>query len=75
VAQVPSQNPQIFALGVKEIWETDKPLDTVVHTRLAAPTMRSAAASYPLDPNLVALGWWWTDYGTATSMCTSCCSG
>src|SRR3989449_6494805 len=29
---VPSENPQLFALGVKEIWETKRPLDTVVHT-------------------------------------------
>src|SRR2546430_12704680 len=25
---VPSENPQIYALGVKEIWETRQPLDT-----------------------------------------------
>src|SRR6185503_5350 len=30
--QVSSQNPQIFALGVKEIWETRRPLDAVIHT-------------------------------------------
>src|SRR6266513_5639044 len=29
---VTSENPQIFALGVKEIWETRRPLDTIVHT-------------------------------------------
>ena len=30
--KIKSGNPQIFALGVKEIWETLKPLDAVVHT-------------------------------------------
>jgi len=29
---VGSENPQIFALGVKEIWETKKPLAEVIHT-------------------------------------------
>ena len=29
---VTSENPQIFALGVKEIWETKRPLDSIVHT-------------------------------------------
>src|SRR6266850_2384506 len=29
---VTSENPQIFALGVKEIWETKRPLATIVHT-------------------------------------------
>src|SRR6185503_17566447 len=27
-----STNPQLFALGVKEIWETKKPLHAVIHT-------------------------------------------
>src|SRR5213082_3682470 len=30
--QVTAENPQIFALGVKEIWETKRPLGTNVHT-------------------------------------------
>ncbi len=29
---VRSPNPQIFALGVKEIWQVPKPLDRVIHT-------------------------------------------
>ncbi|NIT14025.1 MAG: electron transfer flavoprotein [Candidatus Dadabacteria bacterium] len=29
---VPRENPQIYALGVKEIWEVPKPLDRVIHT-------------------------------------------
>src|SRR6266581_5280746 len=55
---VPSQNPQIFALGVKEIWETQRPLDTIVHT-LGWPVPTDAFGGsflYPLEPNLVALG-------------------
>ena len=30
--RVGSPNPQIFALGVKEVWETQRPLQSVVHT-------------------------------------------
>ncbi len=57
-AGVTSDNPQIFALGVKEIWETKKPLDAVVHT-LGWPLPNDAFGGsfmYPLTPNLVALG-------------------
>jgi electron-transferring-flavoprotein dehydrogenase len=53
-----SPNPQIFALGVKEIWETTKPLDAVVHT-LGWPLPNDAFGGsfmFPLEPNLVALG-------------------
>ncbi|HEY8167045.1 MAG TPA: electron-transfer flavoprotein:ubiquinone oxidoreductase [Gemmatimonadaceae bacterium] len=52
------QNPQIFALGVKEVWETKTPLDAIVHT-LGWPLPRDAFGGsfmYPLTPNLVALG-------------------
>jgi electron-transferring-flavoprotein dehydrogenase len=55
---VPSQNPQIFALGVKEIWETKRPLDRVIHT-MGWPLPRDAFGGsfcYPLAPNLVAIG-------------------
>jgi electron-transferring-flavoprotein dehydrogenase len=55
---VPSQNPQIFALGVKEIWETKRPLDPIVHT-LGWPLGNDAFGGsfmYPLAPDLVALG-------------------
>jgi len=55
---VPSQNPQIFALGVKELWETRQPLDRVIHT-LGWPLPTDAFGGsfvYPLEPNLVALG-------------------
>ena len=56
--RVSSRNPQIFALGVKEIWETKQPLDRVVHT-LGWPLPNDAFGGsfmYPLEPNLVALG-------------------
>jgi electron-transferring-flavoprotein dehydrogenase len=55
---VPSENPQIFALGVKEIWETKRPLDRVIHT-LGWPLPSDAFGGsfcYPLAPNLVAFG-------------------
>ncbi len=55
---VSSPNPQIHALGVKEIWETKKPLDGIVHT-LGWPLPRSAFGGsflYPLADDLVALG-------------------
>src|SRR5688572_8707793 len=57
-AGVTADNPQIFALGVKEIWETKKPLDAIVHT-LGWPLPNDAFGGsfmYPLSPNLVALG-------------------
>jgi electron-transferring-flavoprotein dehydrogenase len=53
-----SQNPQIYALGVKELWETKVPLDSIVHT-LGWPLPRDAFGGswmYPLEPNLVSLG-------------------
>lgn len=56
--QVSSENPQIYALGVKEIWETKRPLDAIVHT-LGWPLPTDAFGGsfmYPLEPNLVALG-------------------
>jgi electron-transferring-flavoprotein dehydrogenase len=56
--RVGSENPQIFALGVKEIWETKRPLDRVIHT-MGWPLPNDAFGGsfcYPLEPNLVALG-------------------
>jgi electron-transferring-flavoprotein dehydrogenase len=55
---VPQENPQIYALGVKEIWETKKPLDAIVHT-LGWPLRTDTFGGsfmYPLEPNLVAIG-------------------
>ena len=57
-AGIRSENPQIYALGVKEIWETKKPLDAIIHT-LGWPLPTDAFGGsfmYPLTPNLVALG-------------------
>src|SRR5216117_4106998 len=56
--RVQAENPQIFALGVKELWETKQPLDRVIHT-LGWPLPSDAFGGsfmYPLEPNLVALG-------------------
>ena len=56
--RVGSENPQIYALGVKEIWETKRPLETIVHT-MGWPLPTDAFGGsflYPLEPNLVALG-------------------
>ena len=56
--EVPSDIPAIFALGVKELWETKRPLDRVVHT-LGWPLPTDAFGGsfmYPLEPNVVALG-------------------
>jgi electron-transferring-flavoprotein dehydrogenase len=51
-------NPQVYALGVKELWETRRPLDRVIHT-MGWPLPRDAFGGswlYPLEPNLVSLG-------------------
>jgi len=56
--KISSPNPQIFALGVKELWEVKRPLDAVIHT-LGWPFPRSAFGGsffYPLAPNLAAIG-------------------
>jgi electron-transferring-flavoprotein dehydrogenase len=56
--QVRSPNPQIYALGVKEVWEVKRPLDRVVHT-LGWPLPNDAFGGsfmYPLGPNQVSLG-------------------
>src|SRR5687768_422338 len=53
-----SGNPQIYALGVKEIWETKKPLDAIIHT-MGWPLPTDAFGGsfiYPLEPNVVAIG-------------------
>jgi electron-transferring-flavoprotein dehydrogenase len=53
-----SDNPQIYALGVKEIWETKRPLESVIHT-MGWPVPNDAFGGsfmYPLRPNLIALG-------------------
>ena len=53
-----SENPQIFALGVKEVWEVKKPLDAVIHT-MGWPLPSDAFGGsfmYPLSETQVALG-------------------
>jgi electron-transferring-flavoprotein dehydrogenase len=55
---VSSDNPQVFALGVKEIWETRKPLDAVIHSMgwPLPPDAFGGSFMYPLEPNVVAVG-------------------
>lgn len=56
--RIASDNPQIFALGVKEVWETKTPLDSIIHT-LGWPVPTDAFGGsfmYPLAPNVVAIG-------------------
>ncbi len=55
---VTSENPQIYALGVKELWEVKRPLDRIVHT-MAWPLPSDAFGGsfmYPMADDLVALG-------------------
>jgi electron-transferring-flavoprotein dehydrogenase len=55
---VSSPNPQLFALGVKELWQTKKPLDRIIHT-LGWPLPKDAfggSFAYPFGANQVALG-------------------
>jgi len=55
---VTSENPQIYALGVKELWEVKQPLDRIIHT-MAWPLPTDAFGGsfmYPMADNLVALG-------------------
>jgi electron-transferring-flavoprotein dehydrogenase len=56
--KIGSANPQLYALGVKEVWETERPLDKVIHT-LGWPLPTDAFGGsfmYPLGPNQIALG-------------------
>ncbi len=56
--KVGSSNPQLFALGVKEVWETRKALDRVVHT-LGWPLPTDAFGGsfmYPLGQDQIAIG-------------------
>jgi electron-transferring-flavoprotein dehydrogenase len=56
------QNPQVWALGVKEVWRVAKPLDRVIHTMgwplRGAARYREFGGSfiYPLGEDLVTLG-------------------
>jgi electron-transferring-flavoprotein dehydrogenase len=56
--RVGSSNAQLFALGVKEVWDVRQPLDAVVHT-LGWPLPTDAFGGsfmYPMGPRQVALG-------------------
>ncbi len=55
---VGSNNPQIFALGVKEVWEVKKPLDKVIHT-MGWPLPKDAFGGswiYPMADDLISIG-------------------
>ena len=55
---VGSPNPQIFALGVKEVWRVPRPLDRVIHT-MGWPLPSDAFGGsfvYPMGPEQVAVG-------------------
>jgi electron-transferring-flavoprotein dehydrogenase len=55
---VGSENPQIYALGVKELWELKRPLDRVIHT-MGWPLPNDAFGGswmYPLEPKVASLG-------------------
>jgi electron-transferring-flavoprotein dehydrogenase len=57
-----SDNPQVWALGVKEVWRVARPLDRVVHTMgwplRAAAKYREFGGSfiYPMGKDMVTLG-------------------
>ncbi|MGH7509371.1 MAG: 4Fe-4S dicluster domain-containing protein [Gemmatimonadales bacterium] len=56
--RIGSSNPQLYALGVKEVWQTRRPLDRVVHT-LGWPLPADAFGGsfmYPLGPEQLAIG-------------------
>jgi electron-transferring-flavoprotein dehydrogenase len=56
------ENPQVWALGVKEVWKVPKPLDGVIHTMgwplRGGPRFREFGGSfiYPMGPDMVTLG-------------------
>src|SRR5688572_20794287 len=53
--RIASPNPQLYALGVKEVWETRRPLERVIHT-LGWPLPTDAFGGsfmYPLGANQI----------------------
>jgi len=56
------ENPQVWALGVKEVWRVEKPLDRVIHTMgwplRGAAKYREFGGSfiYPMGQDMVTLG-------------------
>jgi electron-transferring-flavoprotein dehydrogenase len=61
-AGIAGENPQVYALGVKEVWEVRRPLDRVVHTMgwplRAGRKWREFGGSfiYPMGESRVSLG-------------------
>jgi electron-transferring-flavoprotein dehydrogenase len=56
--KIGSANPQLYALGVKEVWQISRPLDRVIHT-LGWPLPTDAFGGsfmYPLGQEQVAIG-------------------
>ena len=56
--RVGSPNPQLFALGVKEVWRVARPLDRIIHT-MGWPLPDDAFGGsfiYPMGKDQVALG-------------------
>ena len=56
--QVRSPNPQIYALGVKELWQVKRPLEHVIHT-MGWPLPNDAFGGswlYPMADDLISIG-------------------
>jgi electron-transferring-flavoprotein dehydrogenase len=56
--RVRSPNPQIYALGVKELWQVKRPLKQVIHT-MGWPLTRDTFGGgwlYPMADDLISLG-------------------
>ncbi|HSG29929.1 MAG TPA: electron-transfer flavoprotein:ubiquinone oxidoreductase [Thermodesulfobacteriota bacterium] len=60
--EIPRENPQIYALGVKEVWEVAKPLGEVIHT-MGWPLSTSSKNNefggsfiYPMGDDKVCIG-------------------
>ena len=63
---------------MKEVWETKRPLDRVIHTLgwPLPPDAFGGSFMYPLGPNMIALGLVvGLDYHEAISTFTFCSSG
>ncbi len=56
--KVGAENPQIYALGVKELWEVKQPLDRVIHTMGWPLPLDVFGGSfiYPMADDLIAIG-------------------
>jgi len=56
--KITSENPQIYSIGLKELWETKISLESIVHTMgwPLPPDVFGGSFMYPLEKNLIALG-------------------